>query len=181
MKDWAVVELAGMVEGYRERIFRDGGGKIAFFELEDLGGRVNVKVRGNQIDAYAHVLTSGEPILVTGKVSFPRRDEDAPEEDSEVPREATILLNDAVLLSDAVARDTRQIVLRLKESELGKGRVEKVRDAVRSARGDCPVTLSLTLDGGAEVLFSLTDRVEVGDALLSGLERIFGAQVAELR
>ena len=179
--DWAVVKLAGMVEGYRERIFRDGGGKIAFFELEDLGGRVNVKVRGNQIDAYAHVLTSGEPILVTGKVSFPRRDEDAPEEDTEVPREATILLNDAVLLSDAVARDTRQIVLRLKESELGKGRVETVRDAVRAARGDCPVTLSLTLDGGAEVVFSLTDRVEVGDALLSGLERIFGAQVAELR
>ena len=45
MDDWAVVKIAGMVEGYRERIFKDGGGKIAFFELEDLTGRVNVKVR----------------------------------------------------------------------------------------------------------------------------------------
>ncbi len=33
MDDWAVVKIAGMVEGYRERIFKDGGGKIAFFEL----------------------------------------------------------------------------------------------------------------------------------------------------
>ena len=47
--------------------------------------------------------------------------------------------------------------------------------------GDCPVTLSLTLSDGAEATFSLTDRVEVGDVFLSGLERIFGAQVAELR
>ncbi len=182
--DWSVVRLAGMVEGYRERIFKDGGGKIAFFELEDLGGRVNVKVRGNQIESFAHVLTSGEPILVTGKVSFPRRDEDAPEEDAEVPREATILLNEAVLLSDAVARDTRQIVLRLKESELSfksERRVERMRDVLRAAKGDCPVQLWVTLDGGAEALFSLPDRVAVGDVLLSGLERIFGAQVAELR
>jgi DNA polymerase III subunit alpha len=38
MDDWAVVKLAGMVEGYREKIFKDGGGKVAFFELEDLTG-----------------------------------------------------------------------------------------------------------------------------------------------
>ncbi len=49
MNDWAVVRLCGMVEGYREKIFKDGSGKIAFFELEDLSGRVTVKVRGNQI------------------------------------------------------------------------------------------------------------------------------------
>src|SRR5205814_5471107 len=36
MSDWAVVRLCGMVEGYREKMFKDGGGKIAFFELEDL-------------------------------------------------------------------------------------------------------------------------------------------------
>ena len=181
--DWAVVKLVGMVEGYRERIFKDGGGKVAFFEIEDLVGRVNVKVRGNQIETYAHVLTAGEPILVTGKVSFPRRDDDAPDEDTEVPREPTILLNDAVLLADAVARDTRQLVLRLSASQVQRGQLEKVRDVLRSARGECPVSLYLTLPDGAEALFAFGSefRVEVGDPVLSGLERIFGAQVAELR
>ena len=32
--------------GLPREIFKDGGGKVAFFELEDLTGRVNVKVRG---------------------------------------------------------------------------------------------------------------------------------------
>jgi hypothetical protein len=41
----------------------------------------------------------------------------------------------------------------------------------------------VTFEGGAEAVLSLGDswRVDVGDALLSGIERIFGEQVAELR
>ncbi len=181
--DWAVVKLVGMVEGYRERIFKDGGGKIAFFELEDLTGRVNVKVRGNQIDTYAHVITANEPVLVTGKVSFPRRDEDAVEDETDAPREPTIFLNDAVLLSDAVARDTRQLVVRLAAAEVRRPQLEAMRDVLRGARGECPVSLHLALPDGAEAVLSLGGdyRVEVGDAVLSGLERVFGAPVAELR
>ncbi len=189
--DWAVVKLAGMVEGYRERIFRDaaqssrsgGSGKIAFFELEDLSGRVNVKVRGHQIDTYAHVLTSGEPVLVTGKVSFPRRDDDEPEDALEAPREATVLLNDAVLLSDVVAASSRQLLLRLHADQVRDGTLEKVGLVMRESHGECPVTVQLTLPGGAEATLSLgpAHRVEIGDALLAGLERIFGTQVAELR
>jgi DNA polymerase-3 subunit alpha len=181
--DWSVVKLAGMVEGYREKIFRDGGGKIAFFELEDLSGRVNVKVRGNQIDTYAHVLTSGEPALITGKVSFPRRDEDAEPDEAEAPREATILLNDAVLLSDVVARDTRQLLLRLSSDQIGEKTLEQMNRLFSGVRGQCSVMMELSLPTGAQALLSFGPnyRVEIGDALLSGLERLFGTQVAELR
>ncbi|HSQ64482.1 MAG TPA: DNA polymerase III subunit alpha, partial [Polyangiaceae bacterium] len=181
--DWSVVKLAGMVEGYREKIFRDGGGKIAFFELEDLSGRVNVKVRGNQIDTYAHVLTSGEPTLITGKVSFPRRDEDAEPDEAEAPREATILLNDAVLLSDVVARDTRQLLLRLSSDQIGDKTLEQMSRLFSGVRGQCSVMMELSLSSGAQALLSFGPayRVEIGDPLLSGLERLFGTQVAELR
>ena len=172
-----------MVEGYREKIFKDGGGKIAFFELEDLTGRVNVKVRGSSIDAYAQVLSSGEPVLVTGKVSFPRRDEDAPEEDPDVVREATILLNDAVLLRDAVARDTQKLVVRLQTARIKEEHLRKMKDVISGSKGSCPVVLHLTLETGAEATLGLGKeyRVEITDALLSGLERVFGAQVTELR
>ncbi len=189
--DWSVVKLAGMVEGYREKIFRDaqpgksgsGGGKLAFFELEDLSGRVNVKVRGNQIDSYAHVLTSGEPVLITGKVSFPRRDDDEMEPEVEATREATILLNDAVLLSDVVSAGARHLHLRLSVDQFRKGTLEKIGNVFRQSPGSCPVTMQLTLETGAQatLAFGPSHRVEIGDALLSGLERIFGTQVAELR
>jgi DNA polymerase-3 subunit alpha len=181
--DWAVVKLAGMVEGYRERIFKDGGGKIAFFDLEDLSGRVTVKVRGSAIDSYANFLTSGEPVLITGKVSFPRRDEDAPEDEMEAPREPTILLNEVRLLGEVVREDVRQLVLRLHAEKIDEKKLQRVKDLFTSSRGDCPVIVQIALDGNREATLALGRdyRVEVGDELFAGLERLFGAQVAELR
>ena len=186
MSDWSVVKLAGMVEGYREKILRDGGGKLAFFEIEDLTGRVSVKLRGSAIETYAAVLARGEPVLVTGKVSFPRRDEDAPggDDDADGPREATILLNDAVVLSDAVKAETRAMAIRLATSKMQPTDLQRMADVLSAASkggGSCPVTVVLTLPDGAEAVLALRERVEVGDALLSGLERVFGEQVAELR
>jgi DNA polymerase III subunit alpha len=182
MSDWAVVRLCGMVEGYREKMFKDGGGKVAFFELEDLVGRVTVKVRGNQIDSYAHVLTSGDPVLVTGKVSFPRRDEDAEPDVDEGPREPTVFLNEAVPLIDAVKADTRGVAIRLRTDKTTEADLRQMASLFASSTGECPVSIIFALPGGAEAVLAVKgQRVEVGDPLLGGLERIFGAQVAELR
>ena len=182
MNDWAVVRACGMVEGYREKLFKDGSGKIAFFELEDLTSRVTVKVRGNQIDTYAHVLTSGDPVLITGKVSFPRRDDDAPEDVEDGPREPTLFLNDAVPLVDAVKVDTRGMAIRLRTDKTSEADLKQMAQVLGNAKGDCPVSLIFALPDGAEAVLALkAHRVEVGDAVLSGLERIFGEQVAELR
>jgi DNA polymerase-3 subunit alpha len=182
MDDWAVVKIAGMVEGYRERIFKDGGGKIAFFELEDLTGRVNVKVRAREIDQYAHVLTSGDPVLVEGKVSFPQRGEDEPEE-PEGPREPTILLNAVKPLSEAVRADTRSIAIRVRADRTRPADLAGLARVLTGAKGSCPVALYVSFPDGAEAVLTLgeTWRVDVGDPLLSGIERIFGEQVAELR
>jgi DNA polymerase-3 subunit alpha len=183
MKDWAVVKVVGTVEGYRERIFKDGGGKIAFFELEDLTGRVTCKVRGNQIDAYAPVLTSGEPVLVSGKVSFPFRDDDAEPVSEEGPREPTLFVNEAVRLSDSVKNDTKHVSIRLLAERTTRTQLEQMASVLARSAGACPVTLVLAMKDGAEAFLSLggTFRVEVGDDILSGLEKIFGEQVAELR
>ncbi len=182
MDAWSVVKVAGMVEGYRERIFKDGGGKVAFFDLEDLSGRVTCKVRQNQIDTYAPVLTSGEPVLVTGKVSFPFRGDDAPEED-DGPKEPTLFLNEAVRLSDAVKSDAKQLAIRLREGRVDDVILKKMADVLVKAKGECPVTVMLTLESGAEAVLGLgrAYRVEIGDEVLAGLERVFGEQVAELR
>ena len=49
--------------------------------------------------------------------------------------------------------------------------------------GNVPVSLVVAMKDGAEAFLSLGNafRVEVGDEVLSGLEKIFGEQVAELR
>ncbi|MBX3202884.1 MAG: DNA polymerase III subunit alpha, partial [Labilithrix sp.] len=182
MKDWAVVKVVGTVEGYRERIFKDGGGKVAFLELEDLTGRVTCKVRGNQIDAYAPVLTSGDPVLVSAKVSFPRRDDDA-EVEEEGPREPTLFVNDAVRLSDSVRQDTKQVAIRLLAEKTTPAQLDRMAEILGRSEGTCPVTLVFAMKDGAEAFLALGRdfRVEVSDEVLSGLEKIFGEQVAELR
>jgi DNA polymerase-3 subunit alpha len=180
--DWAVVRVVGTVEGYRERIFKDGGGKIAFLELEDLTGRVTCKVRGNQIDAYAPILTSGDPVLITGKVSFPFRESDS-EQEEEGPREPTLFVNEAVRLADSVKNDTKQVHIRLLAEKTSPGQLDRMSDVLRRSEGTCPVTLVLALRDGGEAILALgkSHRVEVSDEVLSGLEKIFGEQVAELR
>jgi DNA polymerase-3 subunit alpha len=181
MDDWAVVRVAGVVEGYRERIFRDGGGKVAFFELEDLTGRVVAKVRGSNIDQFAPILSSGDPVLIAAKVSFPRRDDDAPEEE-EGPREPTLFVNEVTRLVDTVKADTKSLAIHVPADRTTENDLAKLKEAVLAAPGDTPVTLVMSLDTGAEAVLSLgkKHRVEVGDVLLSRVERIFGAQVAEL-
>ncbi len=181
MDDWAPARLVGMAEGYRERIFRDGGGKVAFFELEDLSGRVNVKLRGKDIDQWAPLLAMGHPILVSGKVSFPRREEG--EEEEEGPREPTLLLNEVRLLADVVRMDTRAILVRINAQNVKPGDLGRLKSAFLASPGSCPVSLQVHLLDGAEASLTLPKelRVEVSDALLAGIERIFGEQVAELR
>jgi DNA polymerase-3 subunit alpha len=182
MADWAPVKLVGMAEGYRERTFKDGGGKVAFFDLEDLTGRVAVKMRGHDIDRHAPLLTAGDPVLLTGKISFPQRSDDG-EEDGDGPREPTILLNDAQPLTDAVRSDTRSIAIRLRAERTSPSHLASLARVLNTAKGTIPVALYLSFGDGAEAVLSLGDawRVDVGDKLLSGIERVFGEQVAELR
>jgi DNA polymerase-3 subunit alpha len=182
MDDWAQVRLVGMVEGYRERIFKDGGGKVGFFELEDPTGRVNVKLRAREIERFAHLVSSGEPVIALGKVSFPQRGEDADDE-MEGPREPTILLSEMRSLAEVVKQDTKSVAIRVAATSTRAEDLEKLSRVLAESRGNCPVSLYLTFDGGAEAWLSLGSKwgVEVGEPLLSAIERIFGEQVAELR
>jgi DNA polymerase-3 subunit alpha len=175
------VKLVGMVEGYRERIFKDGGGKVGFLELEDLTGRVSVKLRAREIERYAHVLAGGEPVIVTGKVSFPQRGED--EEEPEGPREPTILLSEVRPLAETVKAETKSVAIRVAAARTRAEDLASLARVLSSAKGNCPVALYLTFDSGAEAVLALAPKwgVVVGDGLLSAIERIFGEQVAELR
>jgi DNA polymerase-3 subunit alpha len=177
---WARVRIGGMVEGYRERIFKGGGGKVAFFHLEDTGGRVEVKVREKQIEIYAAVLTSGEPVLVSGKVSFPQQDEEA---EDPGPREPTILLDEVVPLSDAIRAETKMVGIRLEEKKAKPEQIGRLGDVLRLSPGACPVQLVIHFEDGAEAILALGRdlRVDPSDSMLARLEKLFGEKVAELR
>jgi DNA polymerase-3 subunit alpha len=173
---WSVASLAGIVEGYQEKIFRAGSGKAAFFELEDMSGRVRAKVRGDRVETYGPLLNAGEPVLVTGKVSFPITDES---DEEALP---TLLVDEVVPLSDAVLGSTRGLRIRLDAGVHGSERFPALRQLFERHTGPCPVDLVLALPNGAQAQLVLDGvKVQPSDAVLSGLERLFGGYVAELR
>ncbi|MRG90596.1 DNA polymerase III subunit alpha [Polyangium spumosum] len=179
---WSKVRVAGMVEGYRERIFKGGGGKIAFFHLEDTSGRVEVKVRDKQIETYGTLLQGTEPVLVSGKVSFPQVEEGA-EEEQAAPREPTLMLDAVELLADAIRAETKSVRIRVQARKATRDHIGKLRDVLSSSRGVCPVQLLIQLDDGAEAVLALGRDLTVtpSDEMLARLEKLFGEKVAELR
>ncbi len=181
----AKVRLAGMVEGYRERLMKSGNGagqKMAFFELEDRDGRIEVKVRPQQVEAYASVLASGEPIVLKGILGYDRRQADAEDEENAAEPTPQILLDEAVLLSDFIRTETRGVHLKLSAQKTRKEDLAKLAELLRTHRGGCLVSLLLTLEDGAEVQLVLQDRVDPGDPILAGLERLFpDGRVADLQ
>ena len=174
---WSVASVAGMVENYQEKLFKGGAaGKAAFFEIEDRYGRVKAKLRGDRIESFSFLLTSGEPVLVTGKVSFPMTEE--PDEE----REPTLLVDQVERLSDAALRATRSVSIRIDADRTQRRDLVALKELLTLSPGECPVELVLALsDGGEAVLDLQAIRVSPSDALLGGLERVFGASVAELR
>ncbi|HHH10504.1 MAG TPA: DNA polymerase III subunit alpha, partial [Sorangium sp.] len=177
MSPWSRVRVAGTVEGYRERTFRSGG-KLAFFVLEDLSGGIEAKARERQLNQYGDIITSGEPVLISGKLQFPMQDDD----DSDSERQPTLLVDEVVLLSEVIAAETRSVSLRLTVEQAPREVLVQLAEVLRATPGRCPVQLVLTMPTGAEAVLSLGGlRVAPNDALLSALERLFGRNVAELR
>jgi DNA polymerase-3 subunit alpha len=180
MDDWAAVRLVGTVEGWRERIFKGSNDKKAFFELEDTSGRIQVSLRSREIAAFERVLQSGDPVIVSGKLQFPRTENE--EEESDVPRDPTLLLNDAQLLADSVKSAARTVLVRLDSRRLTPKALDDMASLFQSSRGPCPVHVHLkTPAGDAQLVLGPDWRVDAGDAVLSGLGRVFGGSVAELR
>ncbi|PIE06013.1 MAG: hypothetical protein CSA75_01755 [Sorangium cellulosum] len=178
-EQWAEVRVVGMVEGYREKIFKGAGGKSAFFDLEDKTGKVAVKVRENRIDKAAPALKSGEPVAVTGKLRFPEAIQDA--EDG--PQLPMLFLDSTELLSDVVRSDTRAVALRLDASATTEQQIRELEQVLGRFPGTCPVSLMLCLGGGDEVYLALAKKLRVApdDQLFTAIERHFGKQVTELR
>ena len=180
MDDWSAVRLVGTVEGWRERIFKGSNDKKAFFELEDTSGRIQVSLRAREIAAFERVLLSGEPVIVSGKLQFPRVENE--EEDADVPREPTLLLSDAQLLAESVKSSARSVLLRIDSKRLTPRVLDDMATLFRQTKGPCPVHVHVkTAAGDAQLVLGPDWRVDAGDAVLSGLERVFGGSVAELR
>ncbi len=175
VEPWSVHLVAGIVENYQEKLFKKGAaGKAAFFDIEDVHGRVKAKLRGDKIDTFGHLLKGGEPVMVKGKVSFPITDE--PDEE----KEPTLFVDSVEPLAEVVLSSTEKMTVRLAVDSISTRQLEQMKTTLGAHEGNCGVDLRLLLKQGEEAALSLPQRVALTDAILGDLERIFGDTVVEL-
>ena len=172
------ITVGGSVEGYRERRTKLGH-TMAFFHIEDSVGRIEVIVRPRPLEkeGLREALKSGEPVLLTGKI---KHEQDRNNEEAAL--EPKILLEDVVILSDALHQKTTAVRVKLSVDEVDRDKLTSLRAMLERFPGPCPVSLEVAAQGDWRVNIDETGLyVDPSDALVSSLERIFGQKVCELR
>lgn len=165
--------IGGVVAAYRERPTRRGDGKLAFFQLEDTFGQLEVVVFPKTFEKVRHVLVSDEPLLCRGKVV------DEGEGDQHAWR---LLLEEATPLAELRKSKTTRVEIRLNADMCTAEQIHSLRKLLAQSRGGCETWMRMTIPRRSEAVIALGDRwkVAVSDALLLELEKIFGEQVTTL-
>ncbi len=177
LKESRQVTLGGTVEGYRERRTKMGH-TMAFFDVEDAYGRIEVIVRPKPLEreGLREALKSGEPVLLSGRV---KHEQDR--NDDSAPAQPKLLLDEATPLSQALQERTTSVTVKLAVDALDRTKLDSLRSMLEQYPGPCPVALELASTVGWKVNLAETGMyVDPSDALLTALERMFGGKVCEL-
>ena len=165
--------IGGVVAAYRERPTRKGDGKLAFFQLEDTFGQLEVIVFPKVFAELREVLVSDEPLMCTGEVK----------DEGEGGQHAwRMLLDAAVPLAELRKQKTNAVHIHLGADAVRPEQIEQLKDVLRGSRGGCKTVLHVRIPDRSETIVPLGEayNVAANDELLTRLERLFGSRVAVL-
>ncbi|MFW6087452.1 MAG: DNA polymerase III subunit alpha, partial [Myxococcota bacterium] len=190
LPDGQQVAVGGSVEAYRERNTKTGA-RMAFFVLEDPSARVEVVVRPRCLEqeGLREVLTSGEPVVVSGVVQYERDRNGNGNGNGNTGgggdgdrTEAKLILQEVTPLAESFTQRAKQVRVKVRVDRVDRDKLRSLRTTLEQFPGTCPVSLELASDERWAVSLAETGvRVTPSDALLSSLERLFGEKVCELR
>ena len=159
--------VGGVVSAYRERPTRKGDGKLAFFQLEDIAGQLEVVVFPKTFEKVRSVLVSDEPLLCAGKIV----------DEGEGGEHAwRLLLESATPLADLRRSKTSRVEILINADTCRTEQIREFRDLLVKCRGNCEAVLRLQRENHSEAVIPLGKRwgVAASDELMAGIEKLFG-------
>ncbi|MBX7084635.1 MAG: DNA polymerase III subunit alpha [Nannocystaceae bacterium] len=187
------VIIGGVICDFREVQTKSGRGPMAFFQLEDQYGRVEVVAFPKtyaRVDEQSGLSVAqqlercgDEPVLVTGKVEVDLFAREGGEGEGEgVTAKFKLLLESVRPIAEVRAQRTRSVMLRLRADQLDDMRLLGLKQVVSDHAGPCRMELQLTVDGRyqSNVIFGDRFGVSADEGLLTALERLFGAGCATM-
>jgi len=175
------VAVAGIVQGWRERLTKTGK-KIAFAMLEDLTGARDLVIYEDIVQKYESLLKADEPVLVRGMVRLAEKfGNEAQQQDSSEPS-PEIKVDEVSRLVDVRAAKATRIELKLSAEQATSEKLAELKSLFGKFPGSCTASLSIVLPGASETKIALRSlRVAPSDDLLAAVDRLFGGKVAQVR
>jgi DNA polymerase III subunit alpha len=184
----AKVSIGGVLQDYRERTTKSGD-RMAFFELEDPFGRIEVVVRPEVLkanrDALDSIVKADQPALLGCTLKFdeeralPTTTDDEP---NEAPLAAKLLLNDIAPLTEALKARTKSVHIKIHVDKIDKSKWTAIREILKKYPGECPVTIELhSSDQWTVFLTARGLEVDPSETMMESFRRLFGEKVCEFR
>ncbi|HYS11549.1 MAG TPA: DNA polymerase III subunit alpha [Myxococcales bacterium] len=175
------VAVAGIVQGWRERLTKTGK-KIGFAVLEDLTGARDLVIYEDVIQRYESLLKGDEPVLVRGMVRMAEKfGAEAQQQDNSEPS-PEIKVDEVSGLADVRAAKATRVELKLSAEQATSDKLTELKSLFGKYPGSCSASLSIVVPGSAETKIALKGtRVAPSDDLLAAVDRLFGGKVAQVR
>ena len=165
----AKIAIAGIVSSLRERQLKSGKGRMAFVQLEDLEGSIEIVCFSSVYMEYEETIKADEPLLFRGSVQIEGEGEN-------VVRK--VRAEEVVLLSDVRKERTKRVVISVDAALMEGGEaVDGLKQLLRRHEGDCTVNLRVAVPGAGTALVELDEQwaVTASDELVFDLEDALGA------
>ncbi len=168
------IAIGGVVAEYRERPTKSGTGRMAFFNLEDQYGQVEVVVFPKTYEKVRELLTSAEPLLCTGRVV---------DEGEDGQHDFRFHLSEAMPLARAREQKTTRVHILLNADLVQPTQIEDLKGILAAHKGACATYLHVKIPMRSETVIPLGADFAVtpSDDLLLRIERLFGDRVAIFR
>jgi len=175
------VAVAGIVQGWRERLTKTGK-KIAFASLEDLTGARDLVIYDDIVQKYEALLKGDEPVLVRGMVRMAEKfGAEAQQQDAAEPS-PEIKVDEVSRLADVRAAKATRVELKLSAEQATAEKMTELKALFGKFPGSCSASLNIVVPGTAETKIALKGtRVAPSDDLLAAVDRLFGGKVAQVR
>ena len=180
-KGFEKVAVAGIVQGWRERLTK-AGKRIAFASLEDLTGARDLVIYDDSVQKYEALLKGDEPVLVKGMVRMAEKfGAEANQQDSAEPS-PEIKVDEVSKLADVRKAKATRVELKLSAEQATEAKLAELKLLFTKHPGSCSAALSILLPGTAEARIALKGtRIAPDDELLAAVDRLFGGKVAQVR
>ncbi|MCP5464479.1 MAG: hypothetical protein H7A33_05580 [Deltaproteobacteria bacterium] len=163
------VTLGGTILS-KKVIFTKSGKKMAFAELEDLTGKLEIIVFSRTFEKEGDLLQDDEPLLVKGTIDH------SDEGDK-------IIVESLGLLSESLINSTRSIHLDLAYQEFTPQRAEQALNIFREFSGNSQVCIHLKKDNSYEATIDLPGNIRVMacERLQHQLDQVFKRKVVRFQ